>query len=464
MRRILAIASISMHTAFRSKVVLTMMGLLILVIIGIPLTIKGDGTIAGYIRILIDYTLNFVLVILSIATIWAGCAAISQEVDNKCIQMTMAKPVHAYEVWLGKWIGLLVPTFLLVLFSGVVVYGILMWNVRPSELTEEEQTVLRRDLLVGRTEILPQEPAGLQETVDAMIAEAREEERIPPNVAESELRKALRMNIIRKKQTCPPGETCRWKFDMPELPADRTLSLLLQATSSRIGGVSMPGKLTLKTPEGNILFSENIEIKTEQENQIDIPGKQIAGEEDILMEYENLSENDTAIFPPDDSVQILGYAGSFEATYLRTLLIMFFQLALLAAIAVTMGAIFSTPVAAFTAIFAVLLVFMNGYIHRMAQRSDYSSGQAHQHGAQQQQVEQGPSVIDTAVHSVFVVIDKALAPMREENALELCSTGRYVSWRMLGRVFLYRVVLYCGVIGLLGVLVFRRRELALPQR
>lgn len=462
MRRIFAIASISMRTALRSKVVLTMLVLLVLVILGIPSTIKGDGTLAGYIRILLDYTLNFVLAILAISTIWAGCAAISQEVDNKRIQMVVAKPVHTAEIWVGKWLGLMIPTFFLVLFSGAVVYGILMWNVRPSKLTAEEQQLLRKDLLVGRLEIEPREPEGLGERIENMLDQARKNDRLPQDVPESEVRKMLRRNLIRKKQTCKPGSSCEWMFELPELPEDRPVSLVFHASSSSIGGVSLPGRISVARANGEDLFEKELEISTEQQNQLGIPVEQLGGHRKLLVEFENLSENETAIFPPEDNVHMLGYGGSFELNYLRTILIIFCQLALLAAIAITMGALFSTPVAAFTSIFALLLVFMSGYIHRMAQRTDYSFN-THHHGAQTE-VEEYPGIIDTTVHYIFIVADHAVAPLREENALELCSTGRYVSWRMLGRVFFYRVIVYTGIIGFLGVWVFSRRELALPQR
>ena len=101
MNRILAIAGIAIRNAVRSRVVIILLGILLLVIIGLPLTVKGDGTIAGQVRILLSYTLGFVSFILSLATLWAGCAAVSLEIQEKQIHLVVTKPVRRVQIWLG---------------------------------------------------------------------------------------------------------------------------------------------------------------------------------------------------------------------------------------------------------------------------------------------------------------------------------------------------------------------------
>jgi len=452
-----------MRSAFRSKVFLTVLTLLGLLIVGIPLTIKGDGTIAGYCRILIDYTLNFVRAILAIATIWAGCASISQEVENKSIQMTMSKPVNALQLWFGKWLGLMTPIFMLVIFSGAIVYGILMWNVRPSQLSDTEQEILRQEILVGRKDEEPREPEGMRERVDAMVKQALAGGSVPSNMSESELRRAARRTFMRHRQTCEPGQSCGWTFTLPARDEAKPITLEYRIASSQIGGVSMSGEWIASNPDGEVLHREKTTVKTESENKHSIPGAVAAKGGEIVLVYKNLSQDGTVIFPVDSSPKLLVYAGGFEMNFLRTLLIIFFQLALLGAIAITMGAFFSTPVAAFVSIFALLLVFMNTYIHSMAQKRDYSPT-PHHHGAPAEQRDNSPNPVDVFVHYVFVSLDTVMAPLKSANALQRCSTGRFVGWDLLGRVFLYRVLIYSGVLAAIAALGFSRRELALPQR
>lgn len=464
MRRILAIAAISMRTAFRSKVFLTLLGMLILVIVGIPLTIKGDGTMSGHVRILIEYTLNFVRFILAVAAIWAGCASISQEVESKQIQMTATKPVRALHIWLGKWLGIVAPISLLTLLAGAVVYGMLVFNPGHDPLGAEERHELRRDLLVGRIRIAPEEPEGLSERVDKAAADVLEHGEIPPNLSERDLRESLRRSFIVRRQTIDPGGECDWYFELPSLPDGHPAILECKLSSSVLGGVSIPARLKIGDGAGNMLDERDLEFSSEIGNRIELSADLFADREGVSISCENLSDEYTAIFPDRDSIALLAYAGGFESNYLRALIIMIVQLALLTAVAVTMGAVFSTPVAAFISIFMLLLVFMDGYIQEMAGKRDYSGG-GHSHGQRHRQEQaEGPGLIDHTTHYVFVAVDFAVAPLRQPDPLGMCSGGLYIPWRMLGEVMLYQLIIYSGGFALLGSSIFKRRELALPQR
>ncbi len=468
MRRIFAIASISMRTAFRSKVFLTLSSLLLLVIVGIPLTIRGDGTTGGYARIIIDYTLNFVRFILAVAAIWSGCASISQEVETKQIQMTATKPIHALQLWSGKWLGIVAPVLVLVLVAGVVVYGMLIYNLRPATLSEEDRAALRRDILVSRAEILPEQFEGLDQDIEALVQQVIQRGEVPPETSLHEVRRQVRSSVVTQQQTIRPGDSFAWEFKLPEIDADRSLGVQYRASASRFGSTRLPVNWTVYDSEGNQLYSEDEVLTSETEEQTLIPADRLQGNRRIYLQFRNLSEDDTIFFPREDSLSILAYAGGFELNLLRTLLLIALQLAFLTAIAVTMGAVFSTPVAAFTSVFILLLMFMDGYIHDMAQRTDYSpQGHVCSHGHSHDDCEQhhdGPRVFDRAIHYVFRTLDAIITPLREENALDLCATGRQVPWPMVGRTLLYRVVIYGGLIAVGGAGIFKRRELALPQR
>ena len=80
MRAVSAIALLTIRTAIRSRVVLSLLTVLLLVTVGLPLTVKGDGTLEGHIQIVIGYTLGMATFLLSISTLWSGCAAVSAEI------------------------------------------------------------------------------------------------------------------------------------------------------------------------------------------------------------------------------------------------------------------------------------------------------------------------------------------------------------------------------------------------
>jgi hypothetical protein len=465
MRRILAIASISMRTAFRSKVFLTLLALLVLVIFGLPLTIKGDGTAAGYVRILIEYTLNFVRFILAAAVIWSGCAAISQEVESRQIQMTATKPVHPISIWIGKWLGIIAPVALLTLLAGAVVYGILSYKLHSSQWSEAERSELRREILVGRSRILPLEPEGFSQEVEKIVADVIARDQLPANASESDLRRSVRQTLVTRRQTVTPGASCRWGFELPRIDRASSATLVAKPSSSVIGGVLLAGRLRLLEPSGEVLHERSVQLASESENGIELDGSLLAGRERLMIEFENLNEDYTVIFPNEDSFALMVHSGGFALNYIKTVLIIIGQLALLSSIAVTMGAVFSTPVAAFVSIFMLMLVFMDGYIQEMAQKTDYTVPvHSHGHDHQRHEEPEGPGLGDRYMHLIFVSLDSVTAPLRQPSALQYCSTGIYVSWRMLGETLAFHVIIYGGALALIGAGIFKRRELALPQR
>ncbi|MBU4459810.1 MAG: hypothetical protein KJ579_04515, partial [Verrucomicrobia bacterium] len=87
MTRIPAIAAVTVRGAIRSRVLVSLLAVLALVIVGLPLSIKGDGTVGGMVQVLLSYTLEFAGLILALAIVWAGCGAVSLEVRDRQIHL-----------------------------------------------------------------------------------------------------------------------------------------------------------------------------------------------------------------------------------------------------------------------------------------------------------------------------------------------------------------------------------------
>ncbi len=58
------------------------------------------------------------------------------------------KPIARWQIWLGKWLGLVTLNAALLALSGACVYGVLQW--RANKLPVAEQKVLREQVLVAR--------------------------------------------------------------------------------------------------------------------------------------------------------------------------------------------------------------------------------------------------------------------------------------------------------------------------
>ena len=172
MNKVLAIARIAIRNAVRSRIVIILLGVLLLAIVGLPLTVKGDGTLTGQVRILLGYTLGLVSFILSLATLWAGCSAVSLEIQERQIHLIVTKPVRRAQIWLGKWLGLLILNAALIAFSGAVVYFLLRWTTRPEKMSAEQRAELRDNVLIACTVLKP-EPIRVDDAARAELKTIR---------------------------------------------------------------------------------------------------------------------------------------------------------------------------------------------------------------------------------------------------------------------------------------------------
>lgn len=451
-RRISAITSIALRTAVRSRIVILLMLPLLFSAIGIPMLVKGDQTIAATVQVMLGYSLAFALAILSIATLWSGCAAISSEVDDKQIHMVVAKPVTRLEVWLGKWFALLILNAVLLLFTGICVYTILHLRtaqIIKAETNPQKQEEMRRTLdeefLLARRRV----PV----TFDAAAGMKRLEEvgYRPKDMADSEFEELT----WRLYGSAKSGDmTNPFLFRLKKKPA-KSHPIFLSYKFQSGGDFSkrnFKGQWTFGDPEKDIAPVDlELEHKVRKRLSLKVPHETVADDNTIQVRYlnnhvalSNLSTNEatTLFFNIRDEMEVRYRSGSFLGNFGKTLLMMFFQLAFLAAIGVTMGSFFSLPVATFSAVAVLMMQQLSGFLETSL------SGD-------------GPSV--QALEPIYKAIVFLLKPLEGTPVLELLSNGLEITTASLLSSFFFKVVLYGGVFALVGSWVLKRRELGLPS-
>ncbi len=455
MNKVLAIAGIAIRNAMRSRMVIILLGILLLVIVGLPLTVKGDGTIAGQVRVLLGYTLGLVGFILSLATLWAGCAAVSLEIQERQIHLVVTKPVARAQIWLGKWLGLLILNAALLAFSGAVVYGLLRWTHRPETLTPEQFVELRENTLIACTVVRP-EPLRIDDQVRAELEAIRTGSRVPDDIPESEVERAVRQRLLTDAFSVLQGGARQWTFAAPAKTVAPPL-FRFRFSSSSIGPESVPGRWTVQRE------SDGTPFQTVQTNTsgmaclLKIPADAAAGGGAFRVTYENLSASPIVVsFDPADGLLLYSPAAGFEANFVRALLAILCRLAFFAALGVTAGSLFSMPVASFVSICALLMIQISGYIQSIAGRDALLH--AHRHGPT------GASAFwDHLFSAVFKAFNAVVGPLQGFDPLELLTTGQLVTWSMLGSVFVVQGIVYGGALMAISAWVLNKRELALPS-
>ena len=456
MNKILAIAWISIRNAVRSRVVVVLLGILLLGIVGIPLTVKGDGTPGGYVQILVRYTLGFAGLLLALATVWAGCAAVSMEIQERQIHLIVTKPVRRLQIGLGKWLGLVALNAAALALCGAVTYGLLRWDTRPGRLTPAERQTLTDEVLVARQALVPV-PADVANKAREQLRERQARGQMPANVPVETVYQAIREGLLTEAHLVPPGGKLPWTFPLPPTaPTDRPFQLRFKISSSVLTPLKIIGRWSIGREREARRYETTQEGNSVGVNSISVPAAALQGAGPLIVEYANVHPQPvTILFSPQESLTLLLYAGPWEGNLARALLVMLWRLAFIAALGVTAGSLFSLPVAAFAAFQALIVLSTSDFIRSMAARDVRVP-------VNPDLAARAPALLDAALTYFYRLVSSLIQPLETADPLALVATGQLLPWSTVAFGGLIQVGVYGGLLLLLGSWVLRRRELALP--
>ena len=170
-----------------------------------------------------------------------------------------------------------------------------------------------------------------------------------------------------------------------------------------------------------------------------------------------INPNDTALlFPLADGMEVLYPEGGFTLNFVRGLGIIFCWMALLAALGLTAASFLTFPVAAFFSL-AVLTIGLSGGTLAEAVDAGTIMGGNGETGAM------GHSVVDAMLIPLFKGCLTVIKLVENFSPIDSLSSGRSISWPELGMAFGQIVLLPGGIIAVIGILLFNRRELATAQ-
>jgi hypothetical protein len=458
MQRLFAIIWLTWKAAFRFKLFLVVAVLLLVSVVGLPLLIKDDGTARGFTQILLTYTLSTVSGLLGLSTLWLACGTLARDIEECQMQVVAVKPIARWQIWIGKWAGIVSLNAALLALSGLSIFVLLQW--RASHLPAAEQKVLRNEVLVARGSA---KPPSVEKEIDAATDQAMQE-RLKKSREDradlAEVRKQIREQVKADFQVVPPGYTKRWLIDLglaKNYLRDRPLYLRIKfnsadkSPSGTFGGlwaVGVPQKTALWRSEVMSLAPDTFHEFAIDPNLFDENG---------VLTVQFYNGNDTALlFPLDEGVEVLYREGGFGLNFVRGLGIIFCWMALLAALGLASASFMSFPVAAFCAVGVLTFVFASGTMANAVSEGTIASWNA-------EKGTKGYSPADVLVIPTFRAVLKVISLARDFSPIDSLSTGRSVTWEQLGLAFGQVVVLLSGCLCAFGIFVFNRRELATAQ-
>jgi hypothetical protein len=456
MRRILAISLLTLRAAFRFRVVLVMALLLIGGVVVLPLIIKDDGTARGFTQIILTYTLALTTTLLGFSTLWLSCGILAREIEEAQMQMVAVKPIARWQIWLGKWFGILILNAAMLAITGAVIYGFM--QVRARKLNAKEQQILHSEVFVAR-KVAREAVPDYDQMATQVVRENLKQSPLPEGLNLHQVESLVREQIKSRYQLVGPGQRRVWEIYVgdPASVKNRPMSIRTRFDppvpdmNERFMTYWEFGDLQTKNQ-----FKTNFVMPAEAFFEFPIPMNLVNEKGELHIRFDNLSNK--AFLFPDEGMEVMYRIGGFGGNFVRGLGVIFCWLALLAALGLAGATFLSFPVAAFCSIGVLILAMSTGTLEQIVTEGgivavDPNTGKV-----------EGPGIINRIAvpfaHSLLTTLNLA----RNFSPIDSLSSGRAITWTELLKAFLQIGVLLCGVLAAIGISIFTRRELATAQK
>jgi len=459
MQRLLAIIWLTWKAAFRFRLFLVIAVLLLAAVVGLPLLLQDDGTARGFTQILLTYTLSAITALLGFSTLWLSCGTLARDIEECQIQVVATKPIARWQIWLGKWLGIVSLNAVLLALSGASVCGLLQW--RANKLSEAEQKILHTEVLVARgVANTSNYKAEIDAQTDRMLEERLKQTPVS-NVDLPEVRRQIRELVKANYQLVPPSYTRRWQIDLgfaKNFLHNQPLQLRVKFNSAEwsASGSTFVGLWQVSVP-GTTKFwrSSPMSLSTDTYHEFEIPPDLFDSKGVLTIDFFN-ANNTSLLFPIEDGIEVLYPEGGFTLNFARGLAIIFCWMALLTTIGLASASFLSFPVATFFSLAMLVVVFSSGTLADAVANGTVM-------GVNEETGTVGHFIADMVLIPLFKGILAVVNVVKNFSPIDSLSTGRAITWSELGAAFGQIVLLFGGIIGLAGMILFSRRELATAQ-
>ncbi len=456
-QRIWAVAALTWKAAFRFRLFWVLAALLLGSVVVLPLLLKDDGTARGFIQIMLTYTLSVITGLLGFTTLWLACGTLARDIEDCSMQMVVVKPIGRWQVWVGKFVGIMLLNAALLAVSGVGVFILLQW--RATQLEPAQQRILRNEIFVARAALKEPMP-DIEAAVNAAFARVPNRDSLTPEQQE-QTRVQLRQRIMAVNQEVPPNNYRVWTLDLglqKHLLGDKPLYLRVKfhvAATNQSG--TYLGLWTVGPYESPMAFSQPQSLSADTFHEIPLRGGSQLLDDRGRLVVNFINQNNTALeFPLEDGLEVLYREGGFGLNFARGLAVILCWLALLAALGLASASLMSFPVAAFFSLSLLVVALSSGTLSTVVAEGSVT-GLDHETGAG------GGNLIDMVLVPFFSGLLSIVKLAQDFSPVEALSTGRSITWGQLARAFGQIVLLLGGLFALAGITCFNRRELAATQ-
>jgi hypothetical protein len=321
---------------------------------------------------------------------------------------------------------------------------------------------LRRQVLVARASVRPEIP-DLTEEVDRRYEQLKEDDLLPREWTAGQIRDQIKGDLLGDYCTVPPGMERRpWRLEGPVPQEDPDFIMSVRFKVHGAGSLlatPFPGVGTLE--DDTLLCSWGIGDPTKPTFfaitgaypvgsfvEFEIPVNCVEKDGTIEVRFANIDPRMVpAVFDLPSGLEVLYRVGSFELNVFQVFLAMLIPLACLASFGVWASTFLSFPVGSLIVITLYIITSSMGFVaEALAVTEEYAP----------------PHLQDFwfELRRVTVAVIGWVLAIGDCDPVALLREGRVVGWPTLWENFWKFALLKNGLVMLIAVLVFRRRELA----
>ncbi len=420
---------LTLRSLVRGKVLFLLMGAVALIHWLAPGIVRSDGSAAGAFEMYVRTVPGFVSVVVQLTVLSVACGLFAGEREEKRLALTMTRPVPAFSVAIGKWIGMTIAAALTLAFSSVLLACF------PSATVDGGFPPCRHHYAPS----LPPPEVVAGRMLDYYLQDPQ-----TPEAVKKASKSAVLTLLTTKEQdrydVVKPGESMSWPYETEALKgkmaAGEPLSLLVRFSTQFSMRSPVAGSLTLGE------YSAVVSNNTQSYIEIPLSGK--AGVVDggpLALKFSNTGK-ETVMLRPRRDLEVLAPADSFWMNLLRAQLEVLSLASLLAAYGIFLSAALSRPVAVFTAITSLAVVMMVPSV--IIQFPD----------------EFHASLADRIGLAISRCVQMATSSISMPSPISDLATGRAVEWRDLLRMSAGNFVVLPFVLLVLASFIVRRKPLA----
>jgi hypothetical protein len=321
------------------------------------------------------------------------------------------------------------------------------------------------EVMVARRTHRALDPMGVDAEIEKRIAELKESGEWPESLFEAKrVRERVRTAVVSETLTVRAGDSAGWVFrGLRPGSEEEPIAVRFKGYSSRPGGRLfgrwlIAEQVPVKDPDSGeeqpqfrllgVRLPPMLGWRTDIRRQFTFPASMVPENGTLYLAYENTDPEATIGFDVDFSVQLLQRGGGFLPNYYRAVLVLLSHFALLSALGIMAGALFSFPVASLTVVFIFIIGLVGTWFSAFLEPEMWGDFTLVQ------------ELVKLAWQGVLKAVLWVMPHFAKFNPLDDLTDGEMITWGTVALATTAMVVIRGGLALLIGMYFYARRELA----